>query len=172
MDRGAGLGGEDRRPHGGAVSFSGIVRRRRTKIFVSALVTVSFLTGCSRRQAKAAPDAITQLQAVTPADPAKLPHLGENKHWSNPYLVIGDDSVRLLTDIAPNEEQKLKPEEVLKTLAQLPGAAWPYGRAVAILVDAKLATSEQEKISLRRNRGIVAGELQTAHVAIVWIPSA
>jgi hypothetical protein len=46
-------------------------------------------------------------------------------------------TVGLLTGVAANEEQILKPEEVLKALAQLPASAWPYGRAVAILVDAK-----------------------------------
>ncbi len=129
------------------------------------------LTGCSRQKVDAAPDAVSRLQAVAPADPSKFPVLKESKHWSNPYLVVRPAAVGLLTDVAANEEQFVKPEEVLKALAQLPAAAWPYGRAVAILVDAKATSSEQDKIALRRNRGIVAGELQSAHVAINWIPS-
>ena len=129
------------------------------------------LTGCSRQKVDAAPDAVFQLQAVAPADPAKFPVLQQSKHWSNPYLVVRPAAVGLLTDVAANEEQIVKPEEVLNALAQLPAAAWPYGRAVAILVDAKATSSEQDKIALRRNRGIVAGELQGAHVAINWIPS-
>ncbi|MGA9554501.1 MAG: hypothetical protein WBR30_19805, partial [Candidatus Sulfotelmatobacter sp.] len=92
-------------------------------------------------------------------------------HWSNPYLVIRPQSVGLLTGVEANEEQIVNPEEVVKTLAQLPASAWPYGRAVAVLVDAKPSSSEQDKIALRRNRGLVAGELQSAHVAINWIPS-
>jgi hypothetical protein len=63
----------------------------------------------------------------------------------------------------------LKPEEVLNALAQLPASAWPYGRAVAVLVDEKRASAEQEKVALRRNRGVVEGDLQGAHVAIRWI---
>ena len=59
---------------------------------------------------------------------------------------------------------------MLNALAQLPASAWPYGRAVAILVDEKATSSEPDKIALRRNRGIVAGDLQSAHVAIRWIP--
>jgi hypothetical protein len=85
--------------------------------------------------------------------------------------VIRADRVGLLTGIAANEEQVLKPGEVLDALAQLPASAWPYGRAVAILVDQKPATSEPDKIALRRNRGIVEGELQDAQVAIRWIPT-
>jgi hypothetical protein len=129
------------------------------------------LTGCSRQNVKAAPDAISELQAVAPADPAKFPALQQSKHWSNPYLVVRPEEVGLLTDVTANEEKTVKPDEVLKALAELPVEAWPYGRAVAILVDAKPTSSEQDKIALRRNRGIVAGELQSAHVAINWIPS-
>ncbi len=72
-------------------------------------------------------------------------------------------------DVAANEEQILKPEEVLNALARLPASAWPYGRAVAILVDEKPSASEADKIAIRRSRGIVAGDLESAKVAINWI---
>lgn len=85
--------------------------------------------------------------------------------------MIRPQAVGLLTDTTANEEQLLKPEEVLNALAQLPKTAWPYGRAVAVLVDDKPAASEQDKISLRRNRGIVAGELESAQVIINWVPT-
>jgi hypothetical protein len=129
------------------------------------------LAACSRQNAPPPPDASTLLRAVSAADPAKYPSQRESRHWSNPYLVIRPDAVGLLTGIAANEEQILKPEEVLNALARLPASAWPYGRAVAILVEEKPTTSEPEKIALRRNRGIVEGDLQSARVAINWIPS-
>jgi hypothetical protein len=129
------------------------------------------LVACSRQNAAAPPDAATLLQAIATADPAKYPSssLQESKHWGNPYLVIRPDAVALLTGITANEEQILKPEEVLLALARLPTPAWPYGRVVAILVDEKPSSSEQDKIALRRNRGIVAGDLEGAQVAIRWI---
>jgi hypothetical protein len=127
-----------------------------------------FLTACSRHNAPPPPDAATLLQAVPAAEPSKFPSLKE-KRWSNPYLVVRPEEVGLLTNVAANQEQILKPEEVLNTLARLPAPAWPYGRAVAILVEQKSAASEQEKILLRRNRGFVAGDLERAHVAILWI---
>ncbi len=141
-------------------------------LFVSGLLIVALvagLAGCTHPSEAAQPDAATRLRMIPEADAAKYPPLEEGKHWSNPYLVIRRDDVGLLSDVAANEEQLLKPEEVLKTLAQLPAQAWPYGRAVAILVDDKNATSEQDKASLRRNRGIVEGDLEMAHVAIRWI---
>jgi hypothetical protein len=150
---------------GGAVSLVSVIRWYGFVLLIAIFLSAS----CSRNQ-PAQPDPSSILQAVTPADPAKLPSLDASKHWSNPYLVIHAQAVGLLTDVTANEEQMLKPEDVLKTLAQLPPNAWPYGRAVAILVDAKPTSSEEEKTALRRNRGIVAGELQSAHVAINWVP--
>jgi hypothetical protein len=139
---------------------------------VGFVVLVTFsLPACSRQSAPPPPDAATLLQAVSPADAAKLLSLQESKHWSNPYLVVRPDAVALLSGIAANEEQILKPEEVLNALAHLPASAWPYGRAVAILLDEKPTIPEQDKIALRRNRGIVEGDLQGAHVAIRWIPT-
>ena len=147
----------------------------RPRVWVPLVVlvlTASFsLTACWRQNAQQSPDASTLLQAVAPADPAKLSTQEQGKHWSNPYLIIRPQAVGLLSGVAANEEQILKPEQVLQSLAQLPASAWPYGRAVAILVDAKPTSSEEDKIALRRNRGMVAGELQSAHVAINWIPS-
>lgn len=163
------MGGENGRACGGALSRFGFRGSPAAAfgIFVCGFV----LSACSRQTVAPAPDAAARLEAIGAADPAKYPSLQENKHWSNPYLVIRVDRVGLLSDIAANEEQILKPETVVNALAQLPASAWPYGRAVAILVDEKPTNSEQDKIALRRNRGIVEGELQEAKVAIRWIPS-
>lgn len=140
-------------------------------VLILLLFFVTMLDGCSRPSASAPPDAATLLQFVKEANPAKYPSLQESTHWSNPYLVIRADRVGLLSGMAANEEQKLKPEEVLNALAQLPAPAWPYGRVVAILVDEKASAPEQDKIAIRRNRGIVDGDLQGAHVSIRWIPT-
>ncbi len=147
------------------------VRSASTGVCILLLLAAGGSAACSKQKPQPAPDAATLLQAVAPADPAKLPSLDSKKHWSNPYLIIRPQAVGLLTDTTANEEQLLKPEEVLNALAQLPKTAWPYGRAVAVLVDDKPAASEQDKISLRRNRGIVAGELESAQVIINWVPT-
>jgi hypothetical protein len=164
------LGGEDGCSCGGAVSLSAAWGCRRAG-FVVVLVLSFCLTACSRQDPPAPPDAAALLQAIPTADSTKYPSLQEAKHWSNPYLVIRPDAVGLLSGVAASEEQILKPGEVLDTLARLPSSAWPYGRAVAILVNEKATSSEQDKIALRRIRGIVEGDLQGAHVAINWIPT-
>lgn len=170
MGGGAGLGGEDGRSRGGAVIFSIWRRRQERRAGLVLVFILAAFAGCSRPSAPAPPDAATLLQAIAAANPTKYPSLHETKHWSNPYLVIRADRVGLLSGAAANEEQLLKPGEVLNALAQLPASAWPYGRVVAILVDEKPTSPEQEKIALRRNRGIVEGDLRGAQVAIEWIP--
>ena len=144
-------------------------RRARTRACVFSVLVFALTVASCTRQTAPPPDAATQLRALPAADPAKYPAPQESRHWSNPYLVIRPDSVGLLTSVAANEEQILKPEEVLNALARLPPSAWPYGRAVAILLEEKPTASDADKIALRRSRGIVAGDLQGAAVAINWI---
>jgi hypothetical protein len=139
---------------------------RRCILSAFILFVATNFNYCSAKKA-APPNSAVLLESVAEADPQKYP--SATKQWSNPYLVIRAAQIGLLSNTAPNEEQVLKPEEVLNALAQLPGSAWPYGRAVAILVDEKSAGSEQEKVALRRNRGIVEGDLDGAHVAIQWM---
>jgi hypothetical protein len=127
------------------------------------------------------PDSIALLQKIPRADPAKYADSRDKKSWRNPYLVVRSDGVGLLTGVTANEEQVLKPEEVLDALARLPLTAWPYGRIAAVLVlDATASPaqssgqsagqiSETEKIALRRNRGTVTGALQRAQIEIVWM---
>lgn len=148
-------------------------RRLRSQILsLASLLTISCSVACLRQTAPPAPTPAARLQAITAADPAKYPVLNHGNHWGNPYLVIRPQAVALLSATDANEEQILKPEEVPTALAQLPASAWPYGRAVAVLLDEKLAVSDPDKASLRRTRGIVEGELQSAGVAIVWMPQA
>jgi hypothetical protein len=172
LDSGFDLGGEDGCSDGGAVK---LCEGRGCKdvrlafgLAVVLIISVS-LDACTRSNAPSAPDAAGLLQNIPLADSTKYPSLQENKHWSNPYLVIRPDAVGLLSGVAANEEEMLKPADVVNELAHLPAAAWPYGRAVAILVDEKPTSPEQDKVALRRNRGIVQGDLDGAHVAIRWI---
>lgn len=147
------------------------LRAQRRACFLCALAVWLPLMACSRN-APPPPDAAALLEKLPAGDPAKYPNLQRVKNWSNPYLVVRPDGIGLVTSIAAHEERILKPDEVLDVLAQLPPSAWPYGRVVAIVVDTRPTSSEQDKIAIRRNRGIVAGELQGAGVAIEWEPSA
>jgi hypothetical protein len=114
-----------------------------------------------------APEAV--LQAIPAADQAQVDHMRDMKNWRNPYLIVRTDGVALL-DVADNAEIRLKPAELLPALAALPASNWPYGRVVAATENS--GASEQERVEIRRNRGIVGGMLEGAHVAIKWVPSA
>jgi hypothetical protein len=91
------------------------------------------------------------------------------KQWRNPYLIVRTDGVALY-DSADSAEIILKPDEVLAALARLPASYWPYGRVVAA-TETAVRTSEQDGVAIRRNKGIVGGMLEGAHVAIKWVPA-
>ncbi len=109
------------------------------------------------------------LQAIPAADQAQIDRIHDMKSWRNPYLIVRTDGVALL-DAADNAEIRLKPAELLPALAALPAADWPYGRVVAAAENSANG-SEQDGVAIRRNKGIVGGMLEGAHVAVKWVPS-
>jgi hypothetical protein len=126
------------------------------------------LLACAPQQKPPAPDPAAVLQSVPAADLGKYEHI-EMRNWRNPYLILRADGIALL-DPADNAEIQLNPDGMLSALADLPVSAWPYGRVVAIAAN-PVTRSEQEGVSIRRNKGIVGGILESAHVAIDWVPS-
>jgi hypothetical protein len=127
------------------------------------------LLACAPQQKAPTPDPVELLQAVPAADPGQYEHIADMRKWRNPYMLLRMNGVALL-DTADSAEIELKPEEMLPALSRLPASAWPYGRVVAISENGA-RTSEQDAIAVRRNKGIVGGILQGAHVAIEWVPS-
>ena len=130
-----------------------------------------FLFACSSQpDAAPAPDPSTVLQAIPPADAARYERIQDMKTWRNPYLIVRKDGVVLL-DSADNAEIHLKTDELLAALARLPASNWPYGRVVAA-AESGARSSEQDRVAIRRNKGIVGGILEGAHVAVKWVPAA
>ena len=128
-----------------------------------------FMAACSSQNATpVAPDPVVLLQAIPSADAAQYERVREMKSWRNPYLIIRTDGVALL-DSGDNAEIILKNEEVLGALARLPASDWPYGRVVAAAENG-IRASEQDGVAIRRNKGIVGGMLQGAHVVMKWVP--
>lgn len=91
------------------------------------------------------------------------------KNWRNPYLIVRPDGVALF-DVADSAEIILKPDELLPALAKLPSSNWPYGRVVAAAENSAKA-SEQDGVAIRKNKGIVGGLLEGAHIAVRWVPT-
>jgi hypothetical protein len=139
---------------------------------VSSIVLLGIaLVACSSQPDAAKPPAPeVVLQAIPAADPAQVERIHDMKTWRNPYLIVRRDGVALL-DAADNAEIILKPAELLPALAALPVSTWPLGRVVAATQNTR-AVSEQDQVEIRRNKGIVGGMLEGAHVAIKWVPSA
>ncbi len=111
-----------------------------------------------------------RIQQIPPADPHKYAGMRDMKMWRNPYLIIRADGVGLL-DPANNEQRLLKPDELVDALGALPATAWPYGRVV-VVTENSLTSSAEQKVAIRRNKGIVAGTLESMHILINWVPSA
>ena len=128
------------------------------------------MLACSKQDVPPAPDPQALLQAIPPADSAKYRSIHDMKNWRNPYLIVRPDGVALF-DVADSAEIILKPDELLPALAKLPSSNWPYGRVVAA-AESSQTGSEQDRIAIRRNKGIVGGILESAHIAVDWVPSA
>lgn len=138
---------------------------------LSALaVSVTVLLSCRANSPKPAPqaNAYARLQSIPPADPAKFGNVHDYKSWRNPYLIIRKDGVGLL-DLANNEQRLLKLDELPDVLARLSSSAWPYGRVVAVAEDS--VRSPGDDVLIRKNRGIVAGTLESLQILINWVPS-
>jgi len=90
------------------------------------------------------------------------------KTWRNPYLIVRSDGVAIY-DVADSAEIRLKPDELLPALAKLPASNWPYGRVVAAAETTR--TSDQDAAAIRRNKGIIGGILEGAHIAVKWVPT-
>ncbi|HXJ85794.1 MAG TPA: hypothetical protein VMS18_03190 [Candidatus Binatia bacterium] len=133
-------------------------------------VFLSALAGCTKT-APQQPDPQVILQAIPAADSAKYGHIRDMKNWRNPYLIIRTDGVALF-DVADSAEIILKPDELLPALAKLPASNWPYGRVVAAAEAGAQGASEQDKVAIRRNKGIVGGLLRGAQIVVDWVPSA
>jgi hypothetical protein len=128
------------------------------------------LVGCSQENVAQPPSPEAVLQAIPVSNSAQFERIHDMKNWRNPYLIVRPDGVALL-DAADNAEIRLKPAELLPALAALPAANWPYGRVVAA-TENSAGASEQDGVAIRRNKGIVGGILESAHIAIKWVPSA
>lgn len=147
-----------------------MIRKSLTLGISSILLNGIFLVACSQQNPAQVPAPEVVLQAIPAPDDAKLERIHDMRTWRNPYLIVRPDGVALL-DAADNAEIKLKPGELLGALAALPASNWPYGRVVAAAANSAKA-SEQESVAIRRNKGIVGGILQGAHIAVKWVPSA
>ena len=138
---------------------------------VCLLMLTAMLVACNETPAPQAPDPQTILQAIPEADSAKYEHIRNMKNWRNPYLIVRADGVALF-DAADNTVTVLKPKDLLPALAELPTSNWPYGRVVAAVEASGKNASEQDRVAIRRNKGILGGLLQGAHIAVDWVPSA
>ena len=141
--------------------------RLRCRIGLIVLASTA-LAGCSEKPVAKEPDPQAILQAIPAANSAQYERIHDMRTWRNPYLIVRTDGVALF-DTADSAEIILKPDELLPALAKLPASNWPYGRVVAATENGG-RQSDQDGIAIRRNKGIVGGMLEGAHIAVKWVP--
>jgi hypothetical protein len=142
---------------------------------VPVTAAAAVLISCSSAPQAADPAALeasasARIQAIPLASPEKYRGMRDMRNWRNPYLIIQTDGVALL-DSDNHEEHLLKPTELAQALSNLPSAAWPYGRVVAVTENG-LRGSADDDVKMRQNRALVVGTLENMHVLIKWVPSA
>jgi len=137
--------------------------------FPVIVLSTAILFACSRQQTPSDPAPETILQAIPAASSTQYDQVRDMKTWRNPYLIVRTDGV-VLYDVADNAEIRLKPDELLPALARLPASNWPYGRVVAA-TETNSRNSDQDAVAIRRNKGIIGGMLQGAHIAVKWVPA-
>lgn len=133
------------------------------------ILSTAVLFACSQQQSPREPDPQTILQSIPAANSAQYDQLRDMKTWRNPYLIVRTDGVALY-DFEDNAEIRLKPDELLSALAKLPASNWPYGRVVAA-AETNVRNSDQDAVAIRRNKGIIGGVLEGAHIAVKWVPT-
>ena len=138
------------------------------------LILLGTLAACSKPEAPA-PQATaeapqpTGLERIPDPDPTTYPKFHDMTEWKNPQLVVREDGIGLV-DLENREIHVLKPEQVPAELVSLPESAWPYGRVVLVTQAAPADASEQTKIRLRENRGLLVGTLKELQVQIHEAP--
>ncbi len=146
----------------------------RPSRLVMLAAAVALLVSCSGPKTPDAAaleaSASAHIRSIPQAVPEKYRSPDAKKGWRNPYLIIREDGVALL-DPDDHLERILKPEELTRTLGDLPTSAWPYGRIVAVTENGVKGSADGEA-RIRKNRAVVAGTLESLHVVINWIPSA
>jgi hypothetical protein len=148
-----------------------LMRHSRLVILAAAVALLVSCSGPKTPDAAALEaSASAHILSIPQAAPEKYHSPDARKAWRNPYLIIREDGVALL-DPDDHLERILKPEELTRTLGDLPVSAWPYGRVVAVTENGVKGSADDEA-RIRKNRAVVAGTLESLHVVINWIPSA
>lgn len=136
-------------------------------LLISSVVLPSY--GEQKAQVESASKLSTQSASteldphIPPDDLAKYKSVQDAQDWQNPYLVVQKDGVafRCLA-IAARDWQIIPPAEMKKRLLELPVAAWPYGRVIAVQEigirskgdDKYIAANKAKVVSVLKSLGI------------------
>jgi hypothetical protein len=107
---------------------------------------------------------------IGPANPARYKSIRDAKDWRNPYLVIRGDGIDVIAKGLPSGRLHVAAGDLQRTLVDLPVAAWPYGRVVAVQEPGLRGVRDEQPIAVNRNRALAI--LKTLKVVADRWPSA
>jgi len=109
---------------------------------------------------------------IGPARPQQYRSIRVAEDWKNPYLVVGRDSIEIITRGIPGGRRSVAPTDLRRTLIDLPVTAWPYGRVVAVQQQAIRAGDGRDDKPIEDKFYATLAMLKTLQVTIETWPSA
>jgi len=104
------------------------------------------------------------------AVPQRYQAVLDAKHWANPYLVIRPVGVLVIAKGPSTGEQTVAVADLERTLIELPVAAWPYGRVVAVQVGGLRGGERDDKL-IADNAGATVAILKRLEVTVEYWPN-
>jgi hypothetical protein len=101
---------------------------------VAVILIIGSLLGlisCKRENVEA-PSGVQLDSRIPPADPDKYKSVIDASNWANPYLVVSQEGVEVMSKTLGPKGKLIPVKDLQKTLLWLPVTAWPYGRIVVV----------------------------------------
>lgn len=113
---------------------------------------------------KAAPEDI--LRRIPNPDRKLYKGIQNFQNWQNPFLMVGLKDVKLLG------RNTVRTDELIYKLVNLPPAAWPYGRVVAVQVNPNADSLRKHTEGVKKNLANVIKRLKDIGIEVELWPSA
>jgi hypothetical protein len=108
---------------------------------------------------------------IGPANPQRYKSILDAKDWENPYLVVRRDGIEVIAKALSSGRQTVNAADLQRPLIELPVAAWPYGRVVALSDIGIVAPDGADNQPINENREAALAILKALQIAVERWPS-
>ena len=153
----------------------------KVPVLLSATALLSFGFCMNAESDKSKCEVVQQTPRADVLD-ARIPEVETHRHnevedgrdWKNPYVVVHPEGIELTSKQASIERRMFATGEFKHALIDLPLAAWPYGRVVAMQEASIRRGGERQQHDgqlIEENRKKAEEVLKTLRVKVVRYPS-